>query len=54
MIHDKVLNFHDGIICYHEPFHDKIKRQKSLELSMGFVTFKQYESYFNTLNTELC
>ena len=29
----KVLNFHDQILCYHEPFHDKIKI-KSMEVSM--------------------
>ena len=26
LIHDEVLNFHDWILCYHEPFHKKIKR----------------------------
>ena len=40
VIHYKGLNFHNGILCYHEPFHDKMKTQKSLELSMGFVIFK--------------
>ena len=24
-IHDEVLDFHDWIFCYHEPFHNKIK-----------------------------
>ena len=26
VIHDEVLNFHDWIICYHELFHNKIKK----------------------------
>ena len=34
MIEDKVLNFHDEIRCYYEPSHDKVKRIKSMELSM--------------------
>ena len=34
MIHDKVLNFHDWILCYGESSHDKRKRWKSTELSM--------------------
>ena len=34
VIHDKALNFHNKICCYHEPFHDKVKRIKSMELSM--------------------
>ena len=34
VIHDKIFNFHDWVHCYHEPFHDKIKRQKSVDLSM--------------------
>ena len=25
-IHDEVLNFHKKIFCFHEPFHDKIKK----------------------------
>ena len=25
-IHSKALNFHDWVLCYHEPFHNKIKR----------------------------
>ena len=34
MIHNDVLKFCDWILCYHEPFQDKIKRWKSVELSM--------------------
>ena len=40
MINDLVLNFHDWILCYHEPFHDKIKRWKSLELPMDLWNLK--------------
>ena len=25
VIHNKVLNFHDCILCYHEPFHNNVK-----------------------------
>ena len=32
-IHDRVLNFHNWIPCYHEPFY-KIKRYKSIKLLM--------------------
>ena len=35
VIHDEVWNFYDWIFCYHEPFHEKIKREKSLELPMN-------------------
>ena len=35
MIHDEVLNFHDWILRYHEPFPDKIRKLKSLKLAMG-------------------
>ena len=31
VIHNKALNFHDWILCYHDLFHDKIK--KSIEIS---------------------
>ena len=34
VIHNYVLNFHEGILSQQEPFHDKIKRWKPLELSM--------------------
>ena len=34
VIHDKILKFHDWILCNYKPFHNKIKRCKSLELSM--------------------
>ena len=34
VIHNEVLNFHDWILCYNEPFHNKIRRLKSMELSM--------------------
>ena len=35
VIHNEVLDFQDWIVCcYHEPFHDKITREKSLKLSM--------------------
>ena len=34
-IHNKVLNFHNWTLCYHKPFHDKIKKYKSMGLSMG-------------------
>ena len=37
MIHDKVLKFHDLIICYHQFFHVKIKKQ--LELSVDLLHF---------------
>ena len=37
VIYDEVLNFHDWILCYHEPFQDKIK---SLELSMDMWILK--------------
>ena len=40
MINDLILNFHDWILCYHEPFHDKIKRWKSLELPMDLWNLK--------------
>ena len=23
VIHNKVLNFHDWILCYHDPFHER-------------------------------
>ena len=26
MIHDEILDFHDWLVCCHEPFHDPIKR----------------------------
>ena len=35
VFHDKVSNFHIWILSYHQPFHNKIKRQKSLELFAG-------------------
>ena len=34
VIYDEVLNFHDGILWFHEPFHDEKKIQKSIALSM--------------------
>ena len=34
VIYDEVLNFHGGILWFHEPFHDEKKIQKSIELSM--------------------
>ena len=34
VIHDEVLNFHDWIICYHELFHNKIKKRQLVELLM--------------------
>ena len=34
VIDDEVLNFHDGILWFHEPFHDEKKIQKSIALSM--------------------
>ena len=40
VIHSLVFNFHDWILCYHEPFHGKIKKLKSLELSMDLWNFK--------------
>ena len=35
VIHDEAWNFHDWILCYHEHFHEKIKREKSLELPIN-------------------
>ena len=49
MIHNKVFNFHDWILCYHEPFHDKIKA-KSIGIINGSTKFKYYESYLNLSN----
>ena len=37
VIQDKVLNFHDWILCYHEPFH---KTTKTIGIKNGSVTFK--------------
>ena len=54
VIHDKVLNYHDIILCYHKPFHNKIKKIKINGIINGSVTFKLYESCLNMLNTELC
>ena len=34
VIYDEVLNFHDGILWFHEPFHDEKKIQKSIALSV--------------------
>ena len=34
VIHEDVLNFPGWIFCYHEPFDDKIKRLKSVEVSL--------------------
>ena len=54
VIHNAVLNLHDWILCYQEPFHGKIKWWNSLEFWMSLWTFKYCESYLNTSNTELC
>ena len=56
MIRDSRQGFeiHDGNLCFHEPFHDKIKKIKINGITSGSVTFKQYGCYLNTLNTELC
>ena len=56
MIHDEVLNFHDWILCYHEPFHDK-KKTKSIGITNESVILKYYENDLDTSNTsfaELC
>ena len=40
LIHNLVLDFHHWILCYHESFQDKIKRWKSLRLSMDLWNLK--------------
>ena len=51
MIHDEVLNVHDWVLCYYEPFHDKIKR--SMELLMDLWHLIKLKVIL-TLNNELC
>ena len=53
MIYDEVLNFHDRILWFHEPFHDE-KKIKIIGIIHGSVTLKQNESYLIILNTKLC
>ena len=58
VIHDDVLNFHDWIFCYHKLFHDKVKRYKSMELSMNLwhlnhmkvITLKYVDCVFFACN----
>ena len=40
LIHSKVLNFYNRILCYHAPFHNKIKRVKINGIISESVTFK--------------
>ena len=30
MNHNEILNFHDWILCYHEPFHNKVKNEEKI------------------------
>ena len=51
MIH-KVLNFQDWNLCDKEPFHDKIKRYISLELSRDLWHLNDMKNYLSTVNIE--
>ena len=53
VIHEVVLNFHHWILCYHEPFHSKIKRLKSVNFSMDLWHLNNMKVIL-TLNSELC
>ena len=34
MINDEVLNFHDWILCCHEPFHDNVKNLRKISTDL--------------------
>ena len=38
--HDKVLNFHNRIICYWEPFHYSVKKQRKYQSIFTSLKFK--------------
>ena len=62
VIDNKVLNFHDCIICYCELFHNNVKNQRKYQSIFIFLKFKLLWSlsnintliiiFMNTLNTE--
>ena len=37
VIHKEVLNFHDWILCYHQPFHDNIKKTEKYQLIYIYI-----------------
>ena len=34
MIHNEGLNFHNWVLCYHEPFHDNVKNQRKISIDL--------------------
>ena len=53
VIHGKVLNFHVWILCYHKPFHNKI-RKKWVELSIDLWHLNNTKLSQHIINTKLC
>ena len=35
VIHNKILNFHNWILCYHEPFHNNAKYQRKISIDLN-------------------
>ena len=56
VIHYKILNFQDWILCYHEPFHKKIKIWKSMEFWMDLWHLNNMKVILTlcTLNYVVC
>ena len=52
MIRDKVLNFHDWILCYHEPFHNMVKNQR--KISTDFYLWNKIYLYIFIFKMYIC
>ena len=51
VIRDEVLHFHSWILCYHEPFNEKIKRYKSMELLIDLWHLNKRAIVFNVMGS---
>ena len=45
VFHDKVLNFHDWVLCYREPYHDNLKNQRKYQSIFISLKFKSLSTY---------
>ena len=43
--HDKVLNFHDWVLCYREPYQDNLKNQRKYQSIFISLKFKSLSTY---------
>ena len=45
VFHDKVLNFHDWVLCYRESYHDNPKNQRKYQSIFISLKFKSLSTY---------